>query len=266
MAGMYDAITNRSGLRPRYNKNFVSWDVVPEQVKSVLTADNIVDENGMVIVDNKNDTGRELTDENKTELAKEGQEAPAEITSAPEIDTPSTTETETAPMIVDDSANQNQTGVEENVDKVENIESAPAPVSEAVAIRPPAPVAEVKRTMDEAIVPKRATRATARVVTEKFRSKVPQSNPGMGFPRNNGKTSDIFDINTPHTHVKLVGGHAVPLSYDNFKNKTDNQIISKLRELGFEVVDFNQIDRNQVMSGSGMIMDDDIVEDDIMLG
>lgn len=55
---------------------------------------------------------------------------------------------------------------------------------------------------------------------------------GMGFPRKNGKTVDIFDSKTPHTHVKPVAGLMVPLSEENFNTKSDTQIMERLREMG----------------------------------
>lgn len=63
----------------------------------------------------------------------------------------------------------------------------------------------------------------------------------MGFPRVNGKTVDIFDGKTPHTHVKNVGGVVVPLSEDSYKTKSDNQICQRLAELGKETIDFEAI-------------------------
>lgn len=55
---------------------------------------------------------------------------------------------------------------------------------------------------------------------------------GMGFPRVNGKTVDIFDGKTPHTHIKNVAGFVVPLSEESFNTKTDVEIMEKLKELG----------------------------------
>lgn len=55
---------------------------------------------------------------------------------------------------------------------------------------------------------------------------------GMGFPRVGGKTVDIFDGKTPHTYIKNVAGFVVPLSEESFKNKTDVEIMVKLKELG----------------------------------
>lgn len=59
-----------------------------------------------------------------------------------------------------------------------------------------------------------------------------QDGEGMGFPRKNGKTVDVFDGKTPHTHVRFVANIMVPVSEENFNNRTDGEIIEKLRELG----------------------------------
>lgn len=55
---------------------------------------------------------------------------------------------------------------------------------------------------------------------------------GMGFPRVDGKTVDIFDGKTPHTHVKPVAGFMVPLSAENYANKSDVEIMQQLKKLG----------------------------------
>jgi hypothetical protein len=55
---------------------------------------------------------------------------------------------------------------------------------------------------------------------------------GMGFPRKNGKTVDIFDGKTPHTHVRYVASIMVPVSEENYRTKSDGEIIDKLRKLG----------------------------------
>lgn len=59
-----------------------------------------------------------------------------------------------------------------------------------------------------------------------------QSPEGMGYPMVNGKTVDIFDMKTPHTEVRYVNGHTVPLSEKNYKTKSVEQIIQRLREIG----------------------------------
>lgn len=55
---------------------------------------------------------------------------------------------------------------------------------------------------------------------------------GMGFKRVNGKTVDVFDGKTPHTHVRFVANIMVPLTKENFEKRSDGEIIDKLRELG----------------------------------
>lgn len=66
-----------------------------------------------------------------------------------------------------------------------------------------------------------------------FSQPVPQSEPGMGFPRVNGKTVDIFDGVTPHTNVRNVEGFLVPLSTENYNKKTDTEIYQRLQEMGY---------------------------------
>jgi len=57
------------------------------------------------------------------------------------------------------------------------------------------------------------------------------SEEGMGFPRIDGKTVDIFN-SKPHEVVKYIGGLMVPLTEENYKTKTDAEIIEKLKALG----------------------------------
>lgn len=66
-----------------------------------------------------------------------------------------------------------------------------------------------------------------------FQSNTPQSEPGMGFPRKDGKTVDFFDGETPHTHVRNIAGFIVPLSEKNYNEKTDEQIYKKLVADGY---------------------------------
>lgn len=69
--------------------------------------------------------------------------------------------------------------------------------------------------------------------TATFKSKTPQTEEGFGFPRKGGKTVDIFDGKTPHTHVRVVEGFhvPVPLSAQNYNEKTDQEILDRLEEL-----------------------------------
>lgn len=54
---------------------------------------------------------------------------------------------------------------------------------------------------------------------------------GFGFPRKGGKTVDIFDGVTPHTHIRAIEGKCVPLSKENYETKTDAEIFDRLVEL-----------------------------------
>lgn len=69
------------------------------------------------------------------------------------------------------------------------------------------------------------------VETNPYRRSVPASEEGMGFPRKKGKTVDVFDGKTPHTHVRTVEGFMVPLSEKSYNEKTDAEIYEKLVEL-----------------------------------
>ncbi len=78
---------------------------------------------------------------------------------------------------------------------------------------------------------------TPPVVIEKVVDKVViESKPsdysdGMGFPMIDGKTVDIFN-GKPHETIKFVDGKTVPLTLDNYKNKTVTEISNRLKELG----------------------------------
>lgn len=58
-----------------------------------------------------------------------------------------------------------------------------------------------------------------------------QDEAGMGFPRRKGYTVDIFDLKTPHTHVRNIQGIMVPLSEENFKTKSEAAIMARVNEL-----------------------------------
>jgi len=277
MPSLYDAIMVKGTLRPRLNKVFVSPDKVPENVMSILTADNVVDENGTIIVDEKQtDESTQPTQENQEELEQENKlnridQSTSETTDTQEEAAPAPQESQ-PPMVIDDSANQNQTEGDQNATSTSDQSSkdSSAPVAQTVPTAPePAPA------KDPAPVPKKdvparpaRTAATPSEPVERFRSKVPQSQPGMGFPRKNGKTVDIFDLETPHTHVKLVAGVTVPLSAESFKTKGDLAIQKRLAELGIETLDFEAEQRDQAMADvadPSLIMDDEESED-IQLG
>jgi hypothetical protein len=59
-----------------------------------------------------------------------------------------------------------------------------------------------------------------------------QDEEGMGFPRKNGKTVDIFDGKTPHTELVNIDGIMVPLSKESYDNKTNADIRKKLQDMG----------------------------------
>ena len=68
--------------------------------------------------------------------------------------------------------------------------------------------------------------------TNPCKKPVPSSEAGMGdFKRVKGKTVDIFDGKTPHTHVRYVSGLMVPLSEASYKNKTEAEIYEQLEKL-----------------------------------
>lgn len=291
MASLYDAIEVKGSTRYRLNKNFVKKEVVPEQVLAVLTTENIVDENGMVIVDQKNDDAKKPTEENEKELGggqklarvdepegerNEGADEPA----APVNPTPQTQTTppldndETVPLQVDDSANQTQEGGTSNDTTASDPVTDPnknttAPVAQAAPQPAPAPAPQAPSAVPQTQAAPQPPRVAEKPV-EAFRSKVAQSSPGMGFPRKNGRTVDLFDLKTPHTHTKLVGGYAVPLSYESFKTRSEGEILNRLQELGFEARDFNQIEREQIMAGaaggSDLLLEDEETDEDIQLG
>lgn len=253
MASLYDKILVKGSERFRLNKNFVKADSVEEHVKEVLTFDNIVDENGMIVVDQKNDEAKVPSEENQEELADK-------VLAADDTDTTIIDESEKDENDDDSSDDESEDDTPTKKDS-----AAPKVYSEDDLER----AREEARAEAKAEASTKATR-TSRPEVDKFKSKVPQSVPGMGFPRKNGKTVDIFDGVTPHTHVKLVGGHHVPLSAANFNSKTENQILKRLSELGYQVVDFNELERKQAFAGAtggdGLIMEDEDVEEDIKLG
>lgn len=202
MASAYDIVTIDGKEYFRLNKNIVKTVDVPENIRTLLNSENVVDENGTIIVDEKAPEAQEPTDENKADAKKAKGGKPSAGT-----DNTKTKKEETDDE--DDSELDDLTGDDEE-------ETKP----------------EAKPAVEK---PSRAAEPT-------FRSSTPQSHPGMGFPRVNGKTVDIFDSKTPHTHVKNLGGIIVPLSAESFKTKSDGQIIERLRELNMAPIDFNAIE------------------------
>lgn len=283
-ASLYDAIEVKGKLRPRLNKVFVSPDKVPENVMAQLTKDNVIDENGTIIVDEKQtDESQQPTTENTEELNEEkkltrvDQSSPEKTPLVAEDPAPDPQTSQVPPVVVDDSANENQTLEEGDQDATissdQSSKNSAAPVAKAApapAAPEPTPAPAPAPSADVSTQPKRATRANSvQEPVEKFRSKVPQSSPGMGFPRKNGKTVDIFDLTTPHTHTKLVSGVAVPLSAENFKSKGELAIQNRLAELGIETIDFERDERDAAMAGvaePGLMLEDDERDEDIQLG
>ena len=214
MPSLYDAISVKGMMRYRMDKKFISADKVPENVREAITLDNIVDENGIVIVDQKVAEAKELSPEEQADLDKENTntnpDATPDESADPTTETPND-KTSTPPPAPEVNTNEDEADDEEL--------AAPAPKKAVSARAKPAARPEPK-----------------------FLSKTPQSHPGMGFPRVNGKTVDIFDGVTPHTKLKLVGGHTVPLSEESFKTRSEAEIERKLKELGFNIVNLNNME------------------------
>lgn len=284
MPSFYDAIEGKANaegeakLKYRLNKQFVSPDKIPEVVMAVLTAENIVDENGMIIVEQKNEAAKQPTEENVAELEasnklkrvdepKPTPETPAEVPHDPTLDHNETFgPTKTASTDVDDSANE--AAPKEELAPELPVEAPKVHAAPVIAPEPPKPAPEPKVPVPAPIP---APKTEESLPT--YRSKVPQSKPGMGFPRQNGKTVDIFDGKTPHTHVKLVGGLTVPLSQENYRVKTEGQILARLKELGMSSIDFEDLERKQAHAGanhqpggSSLLLEDDERDEDIQLG
>lgn len=222
MAAVYDILRGPTGLRYRKNKQLIKKENVPEKVLEVLTETNVVDENGLVIVEDR----EPQVEEGTTTNTSDAQEGDGDDGESAEEDQPAT----------DDSA--------EPETQEDPADDQPTPPETTT---PPA----------SPDVPKQRTPRQAKSVP-KFVSKTPQTDPGFGFPRKNGKTVDIFDGVTPHTNIKLVGGHTVPLSKENYETKTDYEITERLRELGYQIVDFNDYDK-ETYENAG---DDDSLSDE----
>lgn len=263
MASVYDILVTETGPHYRINKQFLTKDKVPEATLEVLDKNPtaIVDENGMILVDDKGESPEwtQPTDENKADLAKEG-DAPSSDPAAPADHDSTLDHAET-------TSDSNKEGTEDGTtDPAQDQPTPTTPAAPVVGAGPdptPPPAAPVPSTPAPTPAPSQPAGNTQAPV-ERFRSKVPQSKPGMGFPRKNGKTSDIFDINVPHTHLKLVGGITVPLSAENFKTKSEGAILKRLKELGFEPIDFNAIEREKAMerANPGNDLSDDLLDND----
>ncbi len=222
MASAYDQIQMSNGqTRYRKDKQFVKAADVPDNIKEVVTLTNIVDDNGIVIVEDKGDYA-EMTPEEKAaaDAAKEDDSTPSEDNVEKED-------------VEDDD-------VDPLPEASSSVDGAPG-TPEAI---PSQPEGEAERIAN---------------LAPRLRSKVPQSEPGMGFKRVNGRTVDIFDLKTPHTHVKLVGGHTVPLSAESYNKRSDAEIERRLSKLGYEIVDFNQLEEAEA---AGVSSDDGLEDDD----
>lgn len=237
MPDVFDILTDKNGTqRFRKNNQFTAKDKVPAVALERLTADNVVDENGLIIVDKKSDESK--------------------AADAAENATPETPET-TPPTNPDEEDKADDTPSTPDPDD----QDEPTPPADAPGTDPdhettnPAGAAAPEADPDEdepdpdpapaPTKPKPAAKPSAKV--PKFVSKAPQSKPGMGFPRKNGKTVDIFDGSTPHTHLKLVGGYTVPLSDKSFNERSEKEIEDKLIDMGFELINYN---RNEALDGS----------------
>lgn len=274
MASVYDILVTATGPHYRINKQFLAKDKVPAATLEVLDKNPgaIVDENGMILVDDKSDSPEwsEPTEDNVADLAKMPAGEGADPNSAPPADHDTTLDhAET----VSDNTQGTPDGTTNTPEDQATPPAAAAPVvgagpeptpPPAAPVPPTPPAAPVSPAPAAAPVQPNAPAPAPTEKVERFRSKVPQSKPGMGFPRKNGKTSDIFDINVPHTHLKLVGGITVPLSAENFKTKSEGQILKRLKELGFEPIDFNAIEREKAMARAnpGNDLSDDLTDTD----
>lgn len=109
------------------------------------------------------------------------------------------------------------------------------PTSDPAAPAPPANPKSEKLAKDakalNAKKAKESEKADAEPQQNPVDSGLKQDEAGMGFPRKNGYTADIFDINVPHTHVRNVNGLMVPLSENNYRTKTDAEIMRQVEEL-----------------------------------
>jgi hypothetical protein len=147
----------------------------------------------------------EVPEEVKAGLSAPSEEAPVvsedEIVSADEIDEP-------------EEASEQPEDVNEDEEAETEEEPVPAPV---VELDSPDDIDD-ESGVDEELAP--------------APKPVESDEEGMGFPRVDGKTVDIFDGKTPHTHIRIVGNLVVPLSEKNYNTKSDADIIKVLKKLG----------------------------------
>lgn len=262
MPAVYDQIQLPNGAtRYRRDKQFVAKDKVPSNVLEVVTLTNIVDENGTVIVEDKGDFGDGATPPANENADQNGSATPPDGSGSDPVDP----NAPTPPGSTEDQAGTPQPQGTPAAHATANPPAAPptnAPQNDATQSMDP-PVSPDGFPGTPAALPSQpegAAQAAADHPGRSFKSKTPQSEPGMDFPRKNGKTVDIFDGKTPHTHVRYVAGHMVPLTRDNYISRTDAEIEAKLSELGKELVDYNKYETGDAnATGDG---DDDGLSED----
>lgn len=253
MPSMYDQILVQGSPRYRKDNKFIKKDLVPEAVLQTSNLDNVVDENGTVIVDKKSDESKKADQEAVNKPAAQADPTPGDD-DASDDDPDNAGEAEDEAVLDNDNPSEedNSDDSDPDEDPVDDRQDPTAPPAPQVGTEDPDadPVDDDDKPGKKA-VPKKRER---KVSDEKFVSKVPQSKIGMGFPRKNGKTVDIFDGKTPHTHIKLVDGHTVPLSTESFNTKTEKQISDRLQEMGYDPIDYS---RNEALDGTVPEDDDD---------
>lgn len=247
MADTFDAIQVKGQMRYRKNNKFIKAENVPEHVREVVNFDNVVDENGMVIVDQKTDEAKQVSEDDLKKGEQNNEGGQVQETNAAGEDTPDSDDSNAA----DDSDG----GDDEEVDQPDR----KAQASPKLGVEDDDDSAGQEPESTPAKSKSQARREAAlKKEQPKFRSKVAQSDPGMGFPRHNGRTGDIFDVTVPHTKIKPVGGYAVPLSEKSFQEKTDAQIEARLRELGYDVKNTSDLEAEIARTSQN---DDDLSDD-----
>lgn len=239
MAAAYDKIKQKNGqIRFRKDKQNVKEADVPKNVVEALTLTNIVDENGLVIVEDKGNFGDDAdTSDTNNQNGSEDQ------SNDNDSDTPGDG---------DDGSDEDS----------EPTTTTPAPEIATSHSDTPATADTVEAPVLNPSLPEQAAQDLANTPTRAFKSKTPQSKPGFGWPRKGGKTVDIFDGETPHTHVRSVGGYIVPLSAESYRTKTDAQIESRLRELGYELMDINDY-ADTAAENTNDTADEELSDDDL---
>lgn len=254
-ASLYDILTVENKQYYRINKDIIAEKDVPEEIRAVLTPDNVVDENGLFVVDEKLGEAQAPTEENLKEIAA----------SKPVANKPK------AGAEPADTQNQDEKNEEEDDDSTKDSETDDEPVIDGDSEDDQDDTAPEETSKPEPQAPAKPQRAATPEPVAQFRSKVPQSRPGMGFPRVNGKTVDLFDGKTPHTHLKLVDGVPVPLSAESFRSKSDYQIRQRLEELGINTINFEDIEQEQARNSvansvagnvDSLMLDEDESDDD----